>query len=115
MAACHLADLACKADMLHILLDADTANENIKRVTRRTNQASAPDITSQSQVLSHVNTKRGQTSFAPSDFKFSALSHLAYDFRPLSPNSAAMFLRPSSANSSLAAEHSVNSTNKVDG
>lgn len=90
-------------------------NEGVVRVTRRTKQAPVPVITSQPQLLSNINTKRGQTSFAPSDFQFSAPSHLAFEFRPLSPSSAAMFLRPSSANSSLAAEQSTNSSVKVTG
>lgn len=100
---------------MELLFYVDTAvNESVVRVTRRTKQVPAPTITPQFQVLSNVNTKRGQTSFAPSDFQFSAPSHLAYEFRPLSPSSAAMFLRPS-ANSSLTAEQSTNSTAKVTG
>ena len=49
---------------------------------------------------SKVNTKRGHTSFAPSDFQFTAPSQLtAFEFRPLTPNSRAMFFKPPSADS----------------
>ena len=57
---------------------------------------------------SKVNTQRGQTSFAPVDFKFSPPSEVTpFEFRPMTPKSTANFLKPPSANSSGVLEDNI--------